>query len=51
MSTHKTLVRALAQAQSEMDHAHWLEQQLGMIERLGIELYTQSQLGEAKPHA
>jgi len=22
-----------------------------MIERLGIELYTQSQLGEAKPHA
>lgn len=36
---------------TEMDHAYWLEQQLGMIERLGIELYTQSQLGESKPGA
>ena len=36
---------------TEMDHAHWLEQQLGMIKRLGIELYTQSQLGDVKPHA
>ena len=30
---------------TEMDHANWLEQQLGMVERLGLELYTQSQLG------
>ena len=30
---------------TEMDHANWLEQQLGMMERLGLELYTQSQLG------
>jgi bacterioferritin len=33
-----------------MDHAYWLEQQLGLIERLGMENYTQSQLGEAPAH-
>ncbi|MEM7564953.1 MAG: bacterioferritin [Pseudomonadota bacterium] len=29
---------------TEMDHAYWLEQQLGLIKRLGIENYTQSQM-------
>lgn len=32
---------------TEMDHAYWLEQQLGLIKRIGIENYTQSQLGAA----
>jgi bacterioferritin len=29
---------------TEEDHAHWLEQQLGLIKRLGIELYLTSKL-------
>lgn len=29
---------------TEEDHAHWLEQQLGLIKRLGIQNYLQSQL-------
>ena len=29
---------------TEMDHAHWLEQQLGLIERLGLPNYLQSQM-------
>lgn len=29
---------------TEMDHAHWLEQQLGLINRLGLPNYLQSQL-------
>ncbi|MFC3095702.1 bacterioferritin [Alteromonas sediminis] len=29
---------------TEMDHAYWLEQQLGLIKRLGLENYLQSQL-------
>jgi bacterioferritin len=29
---------------TEMDHAHWLEQQLGLIARLGLPNYLQSQL-------
>lgn len=29
---------------TEMDHAHWLEQQLGLIKRLGLQNYIQSQL-------
>jgi bacterioferritin len=29
---------------TEMDHAHWLEQQLGLIERLGLPNYIQSQM-------
>lgn len=28
---------------TEMDHAHWLEQQLGLIERVGLKNYQQSQ--------
>jgi bacterioferritin len=29
---------------TEMDHAHWLEQQLGLIKRLGLQNYLQSQM-------
>lgn len=29
---------------TEVDHAHWLEQQLGLIKRLGLQNYLQSQL-------
>ncbi|MCF2947069.1 bacterioferritin [Paraglaciecola aquimarina] len=29
---------------TEMDHAYWLEQQLGLIKRLGLANYLQSQL-------
>jgi bacterioferritin len=31
---------------TEEDHAHWLEQQLGLIKRLGIQLYLTSKLDE-----
>ena len=31
---------------TEMDHAYWLERQLGLIERMGLENYLQSQMGE-----
>lgn len=30
---------------TEMDHAYWLEKQLGLITRIGIQNYTQSQMG------
>lgn len=30
---------------TEEDHAHWLEQQLGLIERMGMENYQQWQAG------
>lgn len=29
---------------TEVDHAHWLEQQLGLIKRLGLPLYMHSQM-------
>jgi len=29
---------------TEDDHAHWLEQQLGIIERIGLQNYLQSQI-------
>jgi len=29
---------------TEMDHAYWLEQQLGLIKRIGLENYLQSQM-------
>ena len=32
---------------TEEDHTHWLEKQLGLIRRLGAELYLQAQIGEA----
>lgn len=30
---------------TEMDHAYWLEQQLGLIDKLGLDNYLQSQMG------
>ncbi len=30
---------------TEMDHIFWLEQHLGLIEKIGIQNYTQSQMG------
>lgn len=32
---------------TEEDHTHWLEQQLGLIRALGLPLYMQSKLGDA----
>lgn len=32
---------------TEEDHAHWLEQQLGLIDMIGLENYLQAQLGSA----
>lgn len=40
--TRDTLMELLDD--TEMDHAYWLEQQLGLIKRLGIQNYLQSQL-------
>lgn len=31
---------------TEEDHAHWLEQQMGLIQRLGIENYLLTKLGD-----
>lgn len=32
---------------TEDDHTHWLEQQLGLIKLVGLENYLQTQMGEA----
>ncbi len=34
---------------TEMDHAYFLEQQLGLIDKVGLQNYLQSQMGSAKP--
>jgi bacterioferritin len=31
---------------TEIDHTYWLEQQLGLIKRIGLQNYLQSQMGE-----
>ncbi len=37
---------------TEEDHAHWLEKQLGLIEMIGASNYLQSQMAEiSEPHA
>lgn len=36
---------------TEMDHAYWLERQLGLIEKLGLQNYLQSQMGDAPAEA
>ncbi|MCS6765235.1 MAG: bacterioferritin [Candidatus Protistobacter heckmanni] len=41
--TRETLLELLHDTES--DHAHWLEQQLGLIKALGLENYLQSQAG------
>lgn len=40
--SRKILVKLLDD--TEMDHAHWLEQQLGLIEKIGLQNYIQSQM-------
>lgn len=35
---------------TEEDHAHWLEQQLGLIEMMGLQNYLQAQMGESHAH-
>lgn len=39
----REILRAMLE-DTEHDHAHWLEKQLGLIDRLGLENYLQSQL-------
>lgn len=41
--TREILVQLLED--TEVDHAYWLEKQLGLIERMGLENYLQSQMG------
>lgn len=41
--TRKMLCKLLTD--TEMDHAYWLEQQLGLIDRIGLQSYLQSQMG------
>ena len=36
---------------TEMDHAYWLEKQLGLIKKVGLQNYLQSQMGDADPGA
>jgi len=33
---------------TEEDHAYWIEKQLGLIEKIGLQNYLQSQMGQAK---
>lgn len=42
--TREILVKQLDD--TEMDHAYWLEKQLGLIEKVGLQNYIQSQMGE-----
>lgn len=41
--TREILVKQLDD--TEMDHAYWLEKQLGLIEKVGLQNYIQSQMG------
>jgi len=34
---------------TEMDHAYWLEKQLGLIKKVGLKNYLQSQMGSGSP--
>lgn len=45
--TRKILVKLLDD--TEMDHAYWLEKQLGLIKKVGLKNYMQSQLGSDSP--
>ncbi len=41
------MTRGMLQLQlkdTEEDHTHWLEKQLGLIEKIGIQNYIQSQI-------
>ncbi len=41
----RTVLEAMLK-DTEIDHAYWLEKQLGLIDRVGIENYLQSQTGD-----
>jgi bacterioferritin len=46
-STHDYITREILQVMlkdTEDDHTHWLEKQLGLIERVGLQNYLQSQI-------
>ena len=34
---------------TEMDHIYWLEQHIGLIAKVGLQNYIQSQMGTASP--
>jgi len=34
---------------TEMDHIYWLEQHLGLIDKIGLPNYIQSQMGSSAP--
>lgn len=34
---------------TEMDHIYWLEQHIGLIDKIGLPNYIQSQMGDASP--
>lgn len=34
---------------TEMDHIYWLEQHLGLIDKIGLQNYIQSQMGSGSP--
>lgn len=38
-------ILAVMLAETEEDHAHWLEKQLGLIGKVGVQNYLQSQMG------
>lgn len=38
-------ILAVMLAETEEDHAHWLEKQLGLIGKIGVQNYLQSQMG------
>jgi bacterioferritin len=49
---HDYVTRDMLVAQledTEEDHAHWLEQQLRLIDMIGLPNYLQSQMGEVEP--
>lgn len=46
----RTILRAQLQ-DTEEDHAHWLEQQLGLIKRLGIQNYLTARLAQKPSEA
>ncbi len=44
--TREILIKQLHD--TEMDHAYWLEKQLNLIEKTGLQNYIQSQMGDEK---